>query len=101
MKHIFDRRFAQSSNNVTGNRTGQLFSLHIKFAINFMIRSSNLARKMSSNRNTANIVAENWGIDKAMVSATCIRCVTHFWNCISLLAPIPKDRGDSIHSITS
>ena len=86
MKHISDRRFAQTSKNVPGNRTGQLFLLHIKSTLNFMIRSSNLARKMSSKtvytitkvgRKTANIVAESWGIDKAMASATCILSVTY------------------------
>ena len=86
MKHIFERRYAQSPKNVPGNRTGQLFSLHIKSTLNFMIRSSTLARKISSKtvctitkvcRKTANIVAETWGIDKAVASATCILSVTY------------------------
>ena len=51
-----------------------------------MIRSSNLARKMSSKtvytitkvgRKAGNIVAESWGIDKAMASATCILYVIY------------------------
>lgn len=86
MKHIFERRFAQSPKNVPGNRTGQLSSLYIKSTLNFMIRSSNLARKMSSKtvytitkvgRKTANVVAESWGIDKAISSATCILCIIY------------------------
>ena len=77
MIYLFEKRIAQTSKNVPGDRTRQLFLLDIKSTIEFMILARNLARKMSSNHNTANIVAENWGIDKTMVSATCIRCATH------------------------